>query len=150
METLETERIIELLSRKLSLLEDILGYSKEQRELTYRDHSLKYDNLIQSRAKCLEDLGKLEVVLERSLNRLGDKINNDRNFQEKLHEINSKITATLRQIIDLDKENKEKLMKERSDLQSKLRSVRQGRKGIAGYMGNNRSLTGGIFTDNKG
>lgn len=150
METLETERIIELLSRKLSLLEDILGYSKEQRELTYRDHSLKYDNLIQSRAKCLEDLGKLEVVLERSLNRLGDKINNDRNFQEKLHAINTNITATLRQIIELDKENKEKLMKERSDLQFKLRSVRQGRKGIAGYMGNNRSLTGGIFTDNKG
>lgn len=150
METLDTERIFGLFSRKLSLLEDILEYSKEQRELTYRDHSLKYDNLIQSRAKCLEDLGKLEVVLERSLNRLGDKINNDRNFQAKLHEINSKITATLRQIIELDKENKEKLMKERSDLQSKLRSVRQGRKGIAGYMGNNRSLTGGIFTDRRG
>lgn len=150
METLDTEQIFELFSRKLSLLEDILKYSKEQRELTYLAHSLKYDNLIQSRAKCLEELGKLEVVLERSLNRLGDKINNDHNFQEKLHEINSNITATLRQIIELDKENKEKLMKERSDLQSKLRSVRQGRKGIAGYRGNNRSLTGGIFTDNRG
>lgn len=150
METLDAERIIDFLSRKLSLLEDVLEYSKEQRKLTYRDHSLKYDNLIQSRAKCLEDLGKLEVVLERSLNRLSDKINNDSIFQEKIHEINSNITATLRQIIDLDKENKEKLMKERSDLQSKLRSVRQGRKGVAGYTRNNRSLTGGIFTDNKG
>jgi len=150
MGTLEKERIIDLLSRKLSLLGEVLEYSTEQRKLAYQDNSLKYDNLIQSRAKCLEDLGKLEVVLERSLNRLGEKINNDGNFKEKLYEINSNITATLQQIIDFDKENKEKLMKERSELQSKLRSVHQGRKGIAGYTGNNRSLTGGIFTDNKG
>ncbi|MGE5606482.1 MAG: hypothetical protein ACM3YE_12430 [Bacteroidota bacterium] len=150
METLETKRIIELFSRKLGLLEEVLGYSKEQRKLTYRDHSLKYDNLIQSRAKCLEDLGKLEVVLERSLNRLSEKVNNDDKFQEKLHAMNSDITATLKQIIELDKENKEKMIQERSDLQFKLRSVRQGRKGIAGYTGSNRSLTGGIFTDNKG
>lgn len=150
METLDMERIIDHLTRKLSLLEDVLEYSKEQRKLTYRDNHLKYDNIILSRAKCLEDLGKLEVVLERSLNQLSDKINNDRSFQEKLHEINSEITATLQQIIDLDKENKEKLLRERSDLQSKLRSVRQGRKGIAGYTGNNQPITGGIFTDNKG
>lgn len=150
MGTSETELLIELLSKKLSLLEDVLEHSEEQRKLTYRDHSHKYDNLIQSRAKCLEDLGKLEVVLERSLNQLSEKINNDRSFQERLHEINSEITETLRQIIDYDKENKEKLMVERSNLQTKLRSLRQGRKGIAGYTGNNQPITGGIFTDNKG
>lgn len=150
METLDTEQIFDLLSQKLRLLNNILAYAKEQRELTYREHLSKYDNLIESRSKCLEDLGKLEVVLERNLNRLSEKIKNDGKFQEKLHGINSDITATLKQIVDLDQQNKERLIKERSEIQSKLRIVRQGRKGITGYTGTKQFSTAGIFTDNKG
>ncbi len=150
METLDAERILDLLSQKLKLLENILAYSKEQRKLAYRDSSSRYNNLIESRSKCLEDLGKLEVVLERNLNRLSEGIKSDGEFQERLHAINSNITATLKQIVDLDKQNQERLLKERSEIQSKLRIVRQGRKGITGYTGNKQFSTAGIFTDNKG
>ena len=150
METLDTERILELLSQKLSLLENVLAFSKGQRELTYRKSPSEYNNLIESRSKCLDDLGKLEVVLERSLNRLSEKAKSDGKFQEKLHLFNSNITATLKQIIDLDRQNKESLLKERSEIQSKLRVVRQGRKGITGYTGNKQFTAAGIFTDNKG
>lgn len=148
METSNTERLIDLLSRKLDLLNEVLAYAEEQRELNYQDNPSKIDNLIESRAKCLEDLGKLEIILDRSLNQL-EEVSYDEKFQAKLHAIDSSIRITLKQIIELDKENKEKLLKERSDIQSKLRRLRQGRKGIAGYTGNNRHLTGGIFTDNK-
>ncbi len=150
MITPETERIIDLLSKKLTLLEEVLEYSKEQRGLTFQKNSLKYNNLIESRAKCLEDLGKLEVVLERSLNRENVKIINDSGFQERLYELNSHITDTLKMIIELDKENKERMLKERAELKSKLHIVHKGQRGVAGYKGNNQFTAAGIFTDNKG
>lgn len=150
METLNTKRLLDLFSRKLSLLEEVLAYSKEQRKLAYRDNQSRYDNLIESRAKCLEDLGKLEVVLEKNLNRLKEKFGDDVDFQEKLYEQNSKVTAILKEIIELDQDNRDKMLKERTELKAKLQSVNRGRKGVAGYKGNNRYSAAGIFTDNKG
>lgn len=150
MITLDTERLFNLLSRKLNLLEEILAYSQEQHGLLYQRNHLKYNNLIESRAKCLDDLAKLEVVLERNLNRFNQTNATDGSFQEKLYVINSNITATLKKILELDKSNKENMLKERSELKAKMQNVRQGRKGIAGYKENNRFSPAGIFTDNKG
>lgn len=150
METLNTKRLLELFSRKLGLLEEVLAYSKEQRKLSYRDHQSRYDNLIESRAKCLEDLGKLEVVLERNLNRLNDKFGAEADFQDELYEQNSKVTAMLKEIIELDRENNARMLKERSDLQARLQNVNRGRKGVAGYKGNNQYSAAGVFTDNRG
>ncbi|NLY74013.1 MAG: flagellar protein FlgN [Firmicutes bacterium] len=145
-----TERLCDLLSRKLALLEEILGYSKEQRELTYQDDSAKYDNLIESRAKCLEDLDKLEVVIKKCLIGLDESSVTDDAFREKLTGLNERINKTLQTIIELDQENKERILKEQAALKVKIQNIRKGRKGVAGYTANNRFSAAGIFTDNKG
>lgn len=150
METSITERLIDLLSRKLNLLNEILAYAGEQRELNYQDNPSKIDNLIESRAKCLADLDKLEVVIKRSLNQVTEDYANDLGFQEKLTELNEDIKNTLKQIIEIDKENKEKLLQESSQLKNKLQNVNKGRKGVAGYQANTRFSASGIYTDNKG
>lgn len=150
METSNTERLIELLSRKLNLLNEILAYAEEQRELNYQDNPSKFDNLIESREKCLADLDKLEVVIKRSLNLITEECAVDRGFQEKLTGLNEDIKNTLKQIIEIDKENKEKLLEESSQLKNKLQKVNKGRKGVAGYQANTRFSVSGIFTDNKG
>lgn len=148
MTTSDSEQLLDLLSRKLNLLEEILACSKEQSEVTYQENPLKYDNLIESRAKCLEELKKLEVVLKRSLFQLNISSVNEGYFQGKLTALNTNITMALKKILELDKENHVRILKEQSDLKNKMQNVRQGRKGIAGYTGNNLSGAG-IFTDNK-
>ncbi|NLW48756.1 MAG: flagellar protein FlgN [Firmicutes bacterium] len=150
METLNKGRLIDLLSRKLNLLNEVLAYSEEQRKLSYQDNPSKIDNLIESRAKCLEDLDKLEVVLKRSLNQMTEDCTDESGFCEKLIGLKNNIRNTLKQIIEVEKENKAKLLQERSRLQSKLQNVNQGRKGVAGYKANKGYSASGIFTDNKG
>jgi hypothetical protein len=146
----EVKRVNELLQKKIRLVETLLFYAKQQSELSYTDNPVTYDNIIISRANIIEDLKKVDAIIQHSLeaaramNKAGDVLN------QSVNEVNDQISVLARQIMVLDEKSQTLMAGEVQMIKNKLRALGKGKKGLKGYhtMGTGLSPSG-AYTDSK-
>lgn len=143
------ETVIVLLTKKLELFEEILSCARAQNGLSYLEHAVEYDNLIESRRICMNEIDKLNVILKRNLDQIKDTPAAEV-LKDRVTALNNKINNVIKEALSLDEQNKEQILKERIIIKNKLQNLRQGRKGVAGYSTDKKVLTAaGAYTDSK-
>jgi hypothetical protein len=141
-----SQRIRELLIKKVTLLKEILSCAEKQSGLSYADNSLDYDDLLEQREICISNIKKVDIVL----NGYMEKADLSNIYKEEIELLDGRIKEFLKQILVLDQENKMILAHQLKEVKLKFDNLAQGRKGAKGYSEIDKINIGGAFTDNKG
>lgn len=151
MDSPETKRVNELLQKKIQLVETLLLYAKQQSGLSYIDNPVKYDNIIISRTQIIEDLKKVDAILQRilaitrtgAINKAGDALD------QSVNEVKEQVSVLAKQIIALDEKSKTSMTTELQMIKNQLQALQRGKKGLKGYSAGTRLSPAGAFTDSK-
>lgn len=150
MDSPEVKRVNELLQKKTQLVEMLLSYAKQQSELSYTDNPVTYDNIIISRANIIEDIKKVDAILQRSLdaaraiNKAVDVLN------QSVNEVNEQVSVLARQIMALDEKSRTLIAGELQMMKNKMHALGKGKKGLKGYNTVGTGLSpSGAYTDSK-
>jgi hypothetical protein len=138
--------IKELLQKKVHLFEMLLDCAKQQSELSYPEHSVEYDNIIETRAGIIEELQKTEIILNHNLE---VKAINQGDLDEQLKAINHQVAAIIGQIMNEDTKSQASIMQELQNVKGKLQVIQKGKKGMSAYGANIGLNLGGAYTDSK-
>jgi chromosome segregation ATPase len=142
----EAGKIQELLQKKIKLVDDLLSYAKQQAELSYIDNPVYYDNIVESRRNLIEEIKKLDIVLQRSLGALPESKGG---VEARINEANHQIASLAKQIVALDERSKALMACESRTVKNKLEALQKGKKGIKGYDGGTQYNPAGAFTDSR-
>lgn len=140
------ERIRELLSKKIILLEEILSCSHELSLLTYGENSDDYESLLEKREICIFDIKKVDVIINECMKALPSNGYSTREIDL----LNNQIKETLKRILVLDEKNKRSMTGQFHEVKGKLEMIKRGRKGTQSYSEIDSISIGGAYTDNKG
>ncbi|MCL6591280.1 MAG: hypothetical protein K6U80_15165 [Firmicutes bacterium] len=138
--------IKELLQKKVCLFEMLLDCAKQQSGLSYPDNPAQYDNIIETRAGIIEDLKKLDIILDRNLE---VKAIDKGGLDAQMETINKQIANIVGQIIIEDRKSHASITQEFQNVKEKLQVIRRGKKGTAAYSAYTGLSPGGVYTDSK-
>lgn len=142
----ETNKIEELLQKKLKRVEDLLLYARQQSELSYIDNPDSYDNIVESRGILIEEIKKLDIVLQRSFEDLKESKGE---MEVRINEVNDQISGLIKQIIPLDERSKALMASELQTVKMKIQGLQNGKRGIKGYDAGNNLNQAGAYTDSR-
>jgi hypothetical protein len=148
VDSLVTDRIRGLLEHKIRFLKEILAGSEVLAELPYESHETEYSNLLKARQRYLDSLQNLEPTLREYWKAI-EETAISQEHHEQIRLLNDKASYLIQQILMLDCQKKSAFSQEMQQIKGKLRAVRQGRRGIAGYQAGQRMSIAGAFTDNR-
>ncbi len=139
-------KIYELLQKKIQLMEKLLAYASQQAGLSYTDNPVNYENIVESRAIAIEEIKKLDIVLQQKLDALGE-LGDD--VKTHINGANTRVSDLAHEIITLDKKSKILISSEMKQVDNKLQVLQKGKKGIIGYDMNVNFSPSGAYTDSK-
>jgi hypothetical protein len=146
MSSLEAETINDLLRQKESLFDMLLSCAKQQSESRFLDDSIKYTNIIQTRAGIIEELKKIDLLLNRYLE---VKASNHGDLDRQIEATNNQIASIIGQIINEDQKSRSLMDHEFQIVKNKLQTIQTGKKGVSAYGVHSGLSQGGIYTDSK-
>lgn len=149
-------KLVSLSEQKFVLLEDLMSLTDKQTYVIESEDIEGLNLLIDKKQENLDIIKQLDIQFEAVVSDLKTlyeiKSLDELEFQcsriTVLKEIISRIMEILREICELEKKNKEKMLKARDELQEKIYSASKGKHAIEQY-GNFNSYTDAYFIDRK-
>jgi hypothetical protein len=150
VDSMESNHILGLLENKVHFLEELLTYSKMLAEITYEDHASEYENLLETRERCIETLHSIEEAIQ-SESRLSAESENIQALKdsEGFTALNARAKELAQEILVIDAQNKAAITAELQNLKMRINALNCGRKGISGYNAGQRVNIAGIYTDSR-
>lgn len=149
------EELIDISKQKLNLLNNMLETTQEQKRSIDSENMEKVDLLLNTKARLIEKIDKLDVQFLTRFSQL-KKENNIEDIDEldihkypnlkELKEVVKEISSTLMTLSLLDKENNAMMKKKLENVKSNLRKLKKGQKAYKGY---NKPLNNSILIDEK-
>ncbi len=149
-------KLVSLSEQKFVMLEDLMSLTDKQTYVIESEDIEGLNLLIDKKQENLDIIKQLDIQFEAVVSDLKTlyeiKSLDELEFQcsriTVLKEIISRIMEILREICELEKKNKEKMLKARDELQEKIYSASKGKHAIEQY-GNFNSYTDAYFIDKK-
>ncbi|HEX3043163.1 MAG TPA: hypothetical protein VHY08_00295 [Bacillota bacterium] len=146
MSSPEEETIRELLKQKVNLFEMLLSCAKQQSEILFLDDSVKYENIIQTRAGIIDELKKIDLIINHNLE-VKPSIQGD--LEQQIKATNDQVADIVRQIINEDQKSRTSMDRDFQVIKNKLQVIQKGKKGLSAYGANPGLSPGGVYTDSK-
>ena len=149
-------KLINLSEQKFTLLEDLMSLTEKQTGVIEVEDVDGLNLLIDRKQEKLDIIKQLDIQFEAVVSDLKTlyeiKSLDELEFQcsriTVLKEVISRIMDILREICEIEKKNKEKMLKAKDALQEKIYSASKGKRAIQQY-GNFDSYTDAYFIDRK-
>ena len=146
VDSMEGNHIRGLLENKIRFLEELLACSKMLTGLTYENHEIEYDSLLETRERCVDTLNSIEDALKSEF-QLSDEAQMENNMAIATLAARSKML--IQEILVLDEQIKNAISNELQNLRMRIGALNCGRKGINGYQAGQRISTAGVYTDSR-
>lgn len=149
------EELIDISKEKLSLLNLMLKFTKEQKNFIKEDNIEKVNLIINKKDNLIEKIDSLDIQFLSKFIQLKKENNvediNELNIEDfpklkDLKEIIEEISSTLMALSLLDEENKTKLKMDLENVKSNLKNIKKGKKVYNSY---NKTLNNSILIDEK-
>lgn len=149
------EELIDISKEKLSLLNLMLKFTKEQKNFIKEDNIEKVNLIINKKDNLIEKIDSLDIQFLSKFIHLKKENNvediNELNIEDfpklkDLKEIIEEISSTLMALSLLDEENKTKLKMDLENVKSNLKNIKKGKKVYNSY---NKTLNNSILIDEK-
>jgi len=134
-------KLMKISEEKSLHLKNILKITQEQNEAIINEDMDKLDRLLGEKQKEIDIINQLDSIYTENYNIF--KLN-PLEDNKALQDINEEISRYLRLIAELDKENNKEMTVRFTEVKSKLKQVRQGKKMNSGY---NVNTYGTMFID---
>jgi len=134
-------KLMKISEEKSLHLKNILKITQEQNEAIVNEDMDKLDRYISNKQKEIDIINQLDSIYTENYNIFNLNPLKD---NKALQDINEEISRYLRLIAELDKENNKEMTVRFTEVKSKLKQVRQGKKMNSGYNVNNH---GTMFID---
>ncbi len=136
--------VTEMLQRKQLLYEKLLSFSQQQAALSFVEKPAEYQELMELKTLCFEEITKNEIILKQALRDDGS------GTAQLLYDANrTALFDTVKKIQRLDETSKSAVKQEQIAVKKRIATIQTGKKGTAGYNANQKVNTAGAYTDKR-
>ena len=137
----------DLVLQKVRLFEIIFECAKRQSALNCAETLTEYKNLLERRARCIDEISKTEIRINHFLASNRNILSDDPDLQIEM--ANEKIKRIIERILEIDEGNKLRVSNEMQAVKDKIELIRKSRTGISGYASLNKLTPSGAYTDSR-